>query len=154
MRKFPHTRLGKSALELHYGREANTKISNLLNIDSLKTIANNCFSAKPDTLQVYSFYGIGGASDQLPLKQKKGSKGVINYPFQLLEIKMNKSKIDSAYSDKLQTAISGTKHTVKITDNKYYIENTSVDQFLKLHMNRTTEGRDCGDRMAGSLNHP
>ena len=33
MRKTPHTRLNKSAFELHYGREQNTEISNLLNRD-------------------------------------------------------------------------------------------------------------------------
>ena len=36
MRKTPHTRLNKSAFELHYGREPNTEISNLLNTDTLK----------------------------------------------------------------------------------------------------------------------
>ena len=35
MRKTPHTRLNKSAFELHYGREPNTEISNLLNTDAL-----------------------------------------------------------------------------------------------------------------------
>ena len=72
MRKTPHTRLKKSAFELHYGREPNTEISNILNLDALKTITKNCISAKPDTLQVYSFSRAGGDSDQLPMKQKKG----------------------------------------------------------------------------------
>ena len=36
MRKIPHTRFKKSAFELHYGREPNTEISNLLKIDALK----------------------------------------------------------------------------------------------------------------------
>ena len=85
MRKTPQTRMGKSALEIHYGRELNHEISNLLNLHTLKAITNNCFSAKPDTLQVYSFYGDGGASDQLLMKQKKRSKGISNYPFQFLE---------------------------------------------------------------------
>ena len=81
MRKSPHTRLNKSAFELHYGREPNTEISNLLNTDTLKKLTKTCISAKPDTLQVYSFNGAGGVSDQLPMKQKKGAKGVSKYPF-------------------------------------------------------------------------
>ena len=85
MRKTPQARLEKPDFELHYERQPNTEISTLLNLDTLKTITNNCFSGKRDTLQVYSFYGAGGASDQLPLKQKIGSKGVSNYPFQFLE---------------------------------------------------------------------
>ena len=117
MRKTPHTKLGKSAFELHYGQEPNTEISNLLNLDKLKTITNNCFSAKPDTLQVNSFHGDGGASDQLPMKQKKGPKGVSTYPFQFFEKRINKPKFESAYSNKLQTAVSGTKHTVTTAEN-------------------------------------
>ena len=35
-RKTLHTRINKSAFELHYGREPNTEISNLLNLDALK----------------------------------------------------------------------------------------------------------------------
>ena len=78
MRKTAHTRLNKSAFELHYGREPNTEISNLLNTDALKKLTKTCISAKPDTSQVYSFNGAGGVIDHLPMKQKKGAKGVSN----------------------------------------------------------------------------
>ena len=74
MRKTPHTRLNKSAFELHYGREPNTEMSNLLNIDALKKLTKTCISAKPDILQVYSFNGAGGVSDQLPMKKKESSQ--------------------------------------------------------------------------------
>ena len=87
MRKTPDTRLKKSAFEIHYGREPNTEIRNMLNIDKVKEITKNVISTKPDTLQVYSFNGAGGVSDQLLMKQKKGTKGVSNYPFTFLEKK-------------------------------------------------------------------
>ena len=74
MRKTPHTRLKKSAFELHYGRKPNTEISNLLNLDEIEKLTKRSVSAKPDTLQVYSFSGAGGVSDQLPMKTKKSSK--------------------------------------------------------------------------------
>ena len=89
MRKTPHTRLKKSAFELHYGRKPNTEISNLLNLDEIEKLTKRSVSAKPDTLQVYSFSGAGGVSDQLPLKPKKGEKGVGNYPFSFLEKNTN-----------------------------------------------------------------
>ena len=60
MRKIPHTRLKKSAFEIHYGRSPNTEVSNLPNLDKLKKLIENSISAKPDTLQVYSFSGAGG----------------------------------------------------------------------------------------------
>ena len=78
MRKTPHTRLKKHAFEMHYGREPNTEISNMLNVDKVKELTKNSVSAKPDTLQVYSFKGAGVGSDQLPMKQKKETKGELN----------------------------------------------------------------------------
>ena len=51
------------------------------------------------------------------MKQKKGAKGVRNYPF-LFHEKKTKPKFGSAYSEKSQLAISGTNHTVTTTDNK------------------------------------
>ena len=141
MRKTPHASLGTSAFELHYGREPNSEISNLLKLDTLKTITNNCFSAKLDTLQVYSFHGAGGASDQLSMKQKKVSKGLSNYPFQFLEKKVNKRKLDSAYSDKLQTAISCTKHSVTTADNKILHRKhirKPISEFSQEQINRGT----------------
>ena len=85
MRKTPHTRLKKSSFELHYGRSPNTEVSNLPKLDNLKKLTESSISAKPDTLQVYSFSGAGGVSDQLPIKPKKNDKGVSNYPFLFLE---------------------------------------------------------------------
>ena len=119
MRKTHHTRLNKTAFELHYGREPITEISNLLNLDLLKKkITEPCISAEPDTLQVYSFNGDGGVSDQLPMEQKEGSKGVSNYPFPFYEKKIVKPKFSGAYSDKIQIAESCTDHTLTTADNR------------------------------------
>ena len=74
MRKTPHTRLKKSAVELHYGRKPNTEISNLLNFDKIEKLTKRSISAKPDALQVYSFRGAGDVSDQLPMNPKKSAK--------------------------------------------------------------------------------
>ena len=83
MRKTPRTRLRKHAFELHYGRKPNTELSNLLNLDKLGKLTKRSVSAKPDTLQVYSFSGADRVSDQLPIKTKKSTKRVKN-PFLLL----------------------------------------------------------------------
>ena len=119
MRTTPHTRLRKSAFELHFGRESNTEWSNMLKLDKTKSITNNFISARPDTLQVYTFSGEGGSSDLLPMKQKrKGAKTVNKYPFQFFERKIQKGKFKSPYSEDLQTAVTGTKLTVTTSDNK------------------------------------
>ena len=67
-------------------------------------LTNGSVLAKPDFLQVFSFNGAGGVSDQLPLKP---NKSVSNYSFLFLAM-----KFESAYFDKPQIAISGTKHTL------------------------------------------
>ena len=36
MRNTPHTRLEKSAFELHFGREPNTELSNMLKLNEIK----------------------------------------------------------------------------------------------------------------------
>ena len=111
MRETPHTKLKKSefaTVELHYGRKPNTEITNLLSLNNLKNLTKNYISAKPDNLQLYSFSGVGGVSDQLPMKTKKNDKGVSNYPFFFLEKKHQKSKFESAYTDKPNVAIPGT----------------------------------------------
>ena len=72
MRKTPHTRLKKSAFELLYGRKPNTEISNLLNLDEIGKLSKHSVSAKPDTLQVYSF-SVRPAAHEAKEK-RKGSK--------------------------------------------------------------------------------
>ena len=103
MRKTPHTRLKKPAFQIHYGREPNTEISNMLNIDNVKEITKDSFSAKPDTMQVYSFNEACRVYDQLAMKQKKRTKGN-----SFSKKKLMKPKFVSAYSDKPQIAKSGT----------------------------------------------
>ena len=145
MRKTPHTRLKKSAFELHYGRSPNTEVSNLLNLDSLKKLTENSISAKPDTLQVYSFSGAGGVSDQLPMKPKKNDKGVSNYPFLFLEKKHQKSKFESAYMDKPNIAVSGTKHTVT-TPNGRIIHKKCISKPLNNFNQDCNNNRGTGPR--------
>ena len=111
MRKTPHLRLKKSAFELHYGRKPNTEMSNLLKLDNLEKLTKHSVSAKPDTLQVYSFSGAGGVSDQLPMKPKKNANGVSSYPFLFLEKNINVVNL-KVHTPVNQLAISGTKHTV------------------------------------------
>ena len=143
MRKTPHTRLLKSAFELHYGRKPNTEISIILNLDKIEKLTKRSVSAKPDTLQVYSFSGAGGASDQLPMKPKKNSKGV-SCPFFFLEKKHQRNKLESAYSDKPQLAISSTNHTVT-TPNGGVIHRKMISKPV-IDFNQENTNRGIGPR--------
>ena len=109
MRKTLHTQLKKSSFQLRIGRKPNPEISNLLNLDKKEKFTKCSVSV---TLQAYSFSGAGGVSDQLPMKPKKNTKGDSNYPFLFLDKKRQRKNIESADSDKPQSAISGTNYTV------------------------------------------
>ena len=91
-------------------------------MDNLKNLTKNSILAKPDTLQVYSFSGVGGVSDQLPMKTRKNDKGVSNQPSLFLEKKHQKSKFESAYSDKPNIAISETSHTVTTQNGRVILK--------------------------------
>ena len=138
LRKTPHTKL--SAFKLHYGRKPNTERTNLLSLDNLKNLTKNSISAKPDTLQVYSFSGVGRVSDQLTMKTKKNDKGVGNYPFLFLEKKHQKSKFESTYTDKPNIAISGTNHTVTTPNGRIIHKKNIVNVLLILTRTATTTG--------------
>ena len=43
----------------------------------VEKLTKNSVSAKADTLQLYSFNGAGGVSDQLPMKPKKILKELV-----------------------------------------------------------------------------
>ena len=152
MRNTPHTRLRKSAFELHFGRGSNTEWSNMLKLDKTKSITNDSISARPDTLQVYTFSGDGGSSDQLPMKQKrKGAKTVSKYPFQFFEQKKQKGKFENPYSEILQTAVTGTKHTVTTLDNKIIhrkLISKPINTFEQEPTNRGTGARGLDGRFA------
>ena len=67
----------------------------------------------------HSVEGEGGSSDHLPMKQKrKGAKTVSKNLFQFFERKNQKGKFECPYSEHLQTAVTGTKHTVTTSDFK------------------------------------
>ena len=111
----------------------------------MKKLTENFISAKPDTLQVYSFSGAGGVSDQLPMKPKKNDKGVSNYPFLFLEKKHQKSKFESAYMDKPNIAVSGTKHTVT-TPNGRIIHKKCISKPLNNFNQDCNNNRGTGPR--------
>ena len=148
MRKTPHSRLKKSAFELHYGRKPNTEVNNLLKQNCLTV--DSSISAKPDTLQVYSFHGEGGQTDLLPMKAKrKTTKGVSSYPFYFFEKKHQKSKFESPYYEEPRLAINGTKHTVTTHDNRVLhrkhiskpINDVVQEPSSKRQLLRTPDGR-------------
>ena len=112
LRLTPHTRTKKTAFEMHYGRKPLTDLQNWLGINPNE----NC-SAKPDTVQIYSFTGKGKAdSDVLPMKQPRKSTGKdnvsTNFPFLFVERNHQRGKFDPHYAENVQIAVSGTEHTV------------------------------------------
>ena len=61
----------------------------------IELTGNHSISAKPETLEVYTFSGEGSSFDILPMKQKgKSTKSVTKYPFQFFELNHTVTKSD------------------------------------------------------------
>ena len=113
MRTTVYSRRKITPFERHYGRKPS-----YLN---LPTDLNEIVSARPETLQVYSFNNGDGEYDQLIMKgsQKLKCDGSCKFPYQFLEKKkQNKNKFESNYETEPQTTIAGTKHTITTDTNK------------------------------------
>ena len=117
MRTTVHSSIKETPFERHYGRKPRTEIHNYLNISPNK---HYNVSARPETLQVYTFTNGNEAYDQLVMKAPRKLKEDVSnkFPYLLLEKKQNKEKFESAYKNKPQTAVAGTKHIITTDKNK------------------------------------
>ena len=91
MRTTVHSSIKKAPFERHYGRKPRTKLNDYLNVSpNHKT---NIVSAKPDTLQVYSFSNNVLHYDQLVMKAPRKLKEDVSnkFPYLFLEKKVNKN---------------------------------------------------------------
>ena len=87
------------------------------------------------------------------MKPKKGAKGVSNYPFSFLEKKHQLNKLESAYSDKPQLAISGTSHTVTTPNGRVIhrkLISERIETFKQENNNRGTGPRGSDGRFIRS----
>ena len=123
-----HSELQKTPFELHFGRKPRTKLTNV----------KNAISADSKDLSVYiTRSSTGEINDHLVMSKKKTTdpkyrrgmtfsqtKQPLNtvstnkYPFSFYEKNYKTNSLRSKFSNKLQTDISGTKHTVTTDKNK------------------------------------
>ena len=117
MRTTVHSTMKETPFERHYGRKPRTEIHNHLNMSPNK---HYNVSARPETLQGYTFTNGNGAYDQLVMKAPRKLKEDVSnkFPYLFFEKKQSNEKIESAYENKPQTAVAGTKHTIKTDKNK------------------------------------
>ena len=89
MRTTIHSGMKETPFERHYGRKPRTEITSYLNIPTN-------VSARPETLQVYSFNNGDGEYDHLIMKAPRKLKCDVNvsnkFPYQFLEKKKTKQK--------------------------------------------------------------
>ena len=118
-----HSSIKETPFERHYGRKPRTEIHNYLKMSPNKQYN---VSARPETLQVYTFTNGKGAYDQLVMKAPRKLKEDVSnnkFPYLFLEKKQNKGKFESAYENKPQTAVAETKHTIITDKNKIFLRN-------------------------------
>ena len=112
LRTTVHSSIKEPLFARNYGRKPRMEIINYLNISP--TANTNVVSAKPGTLQVYSFASYDGRHDQLIMKPPRRFKeGVSNsFLYLFLEQRENNDKFESAYNTKPQITVAGTKPTI------------------------------------------
>ena len=117
MRMTVHSSKKETPLERHYGRKPRTDIHNYLNVSPNEQYN---VSARPETLQVYSFSNGNGTYDQLVMKTpRKLQEDVSNkFPYLFLEREQNRDKFERMYENIPQMAVAGIKHTIITTQIK------------------------------------
>ena len=117
MRTTVHSSIKETPFERHCGRKPRTEVHNYLNMSPNK---HYNVSARPETLQVYTFTNGNGAYDQLVMKAPRKLKEDVSnkFPYLFLEKKQNKGTFESAYENKPQTVVAGTNHTITTDENK------------------------------------
>ena len=133
MRFTIHTGLKITPFELHHGRKPRTELTNI--VKDGKTYLSNwsekTFSA-PDRAKIYVVRDAEGeitnhivmAKTKTEEKQSGENtkspkkKNLVRYPFSFVETNHNKKSLEGRFQNKTQTAICGTKNTVKSDTGK------------------------------------
>ena len=127
-----HSDTKKTPFELHFERTPRTKLSNLRNSISVDTkdlwvyITRNSARQITDHLVMSKKkmakpkYKRGLTFSQTTKPNSSVSTNKFEYPFRFYEKKkkLQKRSMESKFKNKIQTAVSGTKHTVTTDKNK------------------------------------
>ena len=126
-----HTEMKKTPFEQHFGRKPRTKLSNFKNAISVDSKELSVYITRNSTGEITDHLVMSKKKNNDPkyrremtfTQNKKPSNTVSNeknhnYPFTFYEKAHTKSSLGSKFENKLQTAISGTKHTITTDKNK------------------------------------
>ena len=121
-----HSETKKTPFELHFGRTPRTKLSNLRNSISVDSKDLSVYITRNSAGQITDHLVMSKKKMAEP-KYKRGmtfsqtkkttsavSKNKFEYPFKFYK----KRSMESKFKNKIQTAVSGTKHTVTTDKNK------------------------------------
>ena len=136
-----HSSIKETPFERHYGRNPRTEIHNYLNVSPNKQYK---ISARPETLQVYSFTNGIGTYDQLVMKTPRKLKEDVSnkFPYFFLERKQNRDKFESMYKNEPQMAVAGTKHTIITDTNKIIHRKRSSKPLSQIYQNPLSRRRE------------
>ena len=126
-----HSEIKKTPFELHFGREAGTKLSNLKNAISVNSkdlsvyitrnsageITDHLVMSKKKTNDPKYRRGMTFTQKQKPSNTVNKEKNT-NYPFTFFGKTHTKCSLGSKFKNKPLIAVSGTKHTVTTDKNK------------------------------------
>ena len=125
-----HSETKKTPFESHFGREPRTKLLNLKNSvlvdskdlsvyitrNSTGEITDHLVMSKKKTVEPKFRRGMTFSQTKKPTSSVSTNK--FQYPFKFYEKNYKKGSLESKFKKKIQTAVSGTKHTVTTDKNK------------------------------------
>ena len=121
-----HTGLKLTPFELHHGRKTRTELTNLVK-DGKSFLSDwtelSVSAEKKPKIPIYvSRNGEGDVFNYLVMAKTKTEEKAVNkpkkkisdseYPFKFVEKKHNRKSLEGRFQKKIQTAVSGTDHTV------------------------------------------
>ena len=123
-----HSEIQKTPFELHFGRQPRTKLTNLKNAISADSKELSVYITRNSTGEITYHLVMSKKKMTDPkyrqemffsqTKQPLNTVSTNKYPFSFYKKNYKTNSLGSKLSNKLQTAISGSKHTVTTDKNK------------------------------------
>ena len=132
MRFTIHTGLKLTPFELHHGRKPRTELTNLVK-DGKSFLSDwtelSVSAEKKPKIPIYVSRNVEGdvtnylvmantETEEKAVDKPKKKKSVSEYPFNFVEKNHNRKSLEGRFQKKIQTAVSGTEHTVTTESGK------------------------------------
>ena len=150
-----HSETKKTPFELHFGRTPRTKLSNLKNSNLVDSKDLSVYITRNSTGQITDHLVMSKKKIAEPrykrgmtfsqIKKPISAVSKFEYPFKFYEKNYKKGSMESKFKNKIQIAVSGTRHTVT-TDKNKVINRKLISNPLPFQQTTTTPAKKINTR--------